>query len=218
MLKEKTIAYQTLELEHYDLQQKESSLRIQIQTQLLPEIKQKDDEINALRDQFDKVALEKTLLTQEKDQLMEKLLEARQQLILHEADNNRLQQLIIDLNQELSTLREQGPASSNTHSLQLLEFTATIDSERLKLRNLTIENNFYHQTTTIFLTIRKILDKEKDYCYMLAAECERAAESGNDKRVEINEAIKLCREQTAKLDGKLKAILDRARQAQREMQ
>jgi len=33
-----------------------------------------------------------------------------------------------------------------------------------------MENNFYHQTTTVFLTIKKIIDKEKKFCFMFAEE------------------------------------------------
>jgi hypothetical protein len=49
------------------------------------------------------------------------------------------------------------------------ELEAKLDRKRVRIRELDIENNFYHQTTTIFLTIKKIIEKEKQFCFMLAS-------------------------------------------------
>lgn len=44
--------------------------------------------------------------------------------------------------------------------LQKMMVTADSRCEGLKK-----ENDFYHKITTLFLTIRKVIDKEKKFCY-----------------------------------------------------
>ena len=33
-----------------------------------------------------------------------------------------------------------------------------------------VENQFYHQTISVLLTIKKVIEKEKQYCFKFAAE------------------------------------------------
>jgi len=38
-----------------------------------------------------------------------------------------------------------------------------------KVKTLDAENNFYHQSTTLFMTIKKVMETEKKLCYQLAS-------------------------------------------------
>ena len=91
---------------------------------------------------------------------------------------------------------------------KMIELEAKIAKKRQKAKELDIENNFYHQTTTIFLTIKKIIEKEKQYCFLLA----KTDSKETQKREEIMEGIKLCQKQTEKLDAKLRSVLINAKQ------
>jgi archaellum component FlaC len=52
--------------------------------------------------------------------------------------------------------------------LKLQELTDKLHKSKEKKRLLDKENNFYNQTTTVFLTIKKVIEKEKKYCFMMA--------------------------------------------------
>jgi len=73
-----------------------------------------------------------------------------------------------------------------------------------KKKALNVENNFYHQTTTVFLTIKKIIDKEKKFCFMYAEE-----QNVLEKK-RLMDAIHKCRDQVQKLDIRLKVLLEEA--------
>jgi hypothetical protein len=51
---------------------------------------------------------------------------------------------------------------------RLGELESKLQRKRERIRTLERENNFYHQTTTIFLTIKKVMEKEKQFCFLLA--------------------------------------------------
>lgn len=51
---------------------------------------------------------------------------------------------------------------------RLGELESKLQRKRERIRTLECENNFYHQTTTIFLTIKKVMEKEKQFCFLLA--------------------------------------------------
>lgn len=40
-----------------------------------------------------------------------------------------------------------------------------LDKADARCEGLKRENDFYHKTTTLFLTIKKVIDKEKKFCY-----------------------------------------------------
>jgi len=42
--------------------------------------------------------------------------------------------------------------------------------KKAKIQRLGKENEFYHQIVTIFLTLKKVIETENKYCYMLATE------------------------------------------------
>lgn len=45
-----------------------------------------------------------------------------------------------------------------------------LDKKRSKCKALDLENSFYHEITTVFLTLKKVMEKEKKYCYMMATD------------------------------------------------
>lgn len=81
------------------------------------------------------------------------------------------------------------------------ELEGKLQRKRDRIRKLERENNFYHQTTTIFLTIKKVMEKEKQFCFILAdmPSLESTYNTPSDtsqglrKRKEIMEGIELCR-------------------------
>jgi hypothetical protein len=50
--------------------------------------------------------------------------------------------------------------------VQLLE--SKLEKKVLKIELLDRENDFYNQIITLFLTIKKVIEKEKMYCYVMA--------------------------------------------------
>ena len=45
------------------------------------------------------------------------------------------------------------------------EMQNKVYKKKEKIKKLNSENNIFHQTTTIFLTIKKIVEKEKKFCF-----------------------------------------------------
>lgn len=58
------------------------------------------------------------------------------------------------------------------------------------MKKLDRENNFYHQITTIFLTIKKVIEKEKKFCFLMAQETDVL------KKRQIMDGINMCREKS----------------------
>lgn len=73
---------------------------------------------------------------------------------------------------------------------KIQELEHKLDKKRVKAKQLNLENNFYHQTTQLFLTIKKIVEKEKKFCFMMAQEADVL------KKKQLMDAINLCGEKT----------------------
>lgn len=84
---------------------------------------------------------------------------------------------------------------------KLSELEIKLDKKRSKIKALNVENNFYHQTTQLFLTIKKIVDKEKKFCFMMAQEQDVL------KKKQLMDGINMCGEKTKQLDTKLAKLL-----------
>lgn len=75
-----------------------------------------------------------------------------------------------------------------------------------KVKTLDVENNFYHQSTTLFLTIKKVMETEKSLCFKLANT------SSQEKKETVENGIVQCQENVAQLELKLKKLLNKTKQ------
>ena len=66
------------------------------------------------------------------------------------------------------------------------EYQKKIQRYREEKKQLDMENTFYHQLTSVFITVKKVGDKEKKFCYLMATE------DNVMKKREIMEGIKRC--------------------------
>lgn len=90
------------------------------------------------------------------------------------------------------------------------ELMAKIENKRQKLEWMRRENEFYNQIITVFLTIRKVIEKEKKYCYMLATEKDVLMKK------QLMDGITMCGDKSQQLDDKLKKLLRTVKQQQNQ--
>eukprot|EP00347_Sterkiella_histriomuscorum_P007684 403347970 len=130
----------------------------------------------------------------------------------------------IEMNQELkkqvSNLESQLLFGGNSTNEERIEFEKQKMREKLEelltqqvldqeqIETLNRENEFYNQIITLFLTIQKVSDKEKKYCYMMASETDIL------KKSQLMEAISQCGDKAKQLDDKLRKILRQVRKNQ----
>lgn len=74
---------------------------------------------------------------------------------------------------------------------QIDQLIMQLKQSKEKVKSLDAENNFYHQSTTLFLTIKKVMETEKSLCYKLASTDSML------KREAIENGIVQCQENNA---------------------
>lgn len=137
----------------------------------------KQGDFDRLKDQYEQVKRRLKEVEEEKDELYDKNLA---------------------LKKERSVLESQAmmfgdPGNSGMNDFEKNKLKENIEKlydklekKKEKITRLDRENNFYHQTTTIFLTIKKVIEKEKKYCFMLATETDVL------KKKQLMDAITMC--------------------------
>lgn len=136
--------------------------------------------------QIDRLSNTNQRLEEEKARLNEQLSKERAKIKQMFDENDALQDKIMELKGQQVELGLGGAENfgderdQNSSNISLPEFErnkmkAAIDelNSRCKTlrdsnKRLDAENNFFHQSTTVFLTLKKVMEAEKQLCYQLA--------------------------------------------------
>ena len=93
-------------------------------------------------------------------------------------------------------------------------------------KRLDAENNFFHQSTTVFINLKKVMEIEKQLCYQLATLAgennpkqdimdEETEEDYRQHKVKLEGGISKCQDNVGKLEKKLKKILSKVKSVQK---
>lgn len=99
-------------------------------------------------------------------------------------------------------------------------------SMREENKRLDAENNFFHQSTTVFINLKKVMEIEKQLCYQLATlasekidvaqkglgiQDEEEMEEYAQHKLKLESGIGKCQDNVEKLEKKLKKILSKVK-------
>lgn len=210
-----------LETELQILQQNENSQQYEI-----------SKESKNLKKQIDKLGVTEQRLQDENARLNEQLTDQRGKLKNLIDENDQLQDKVLEL-KGLQVDRGIEPNADerdvgNTSNVSLPEFerskmrqaidelNARCKTLRDQNKRLDAENNFFHQSTTVFLTLKKVMEAEKQLCYQLAQLAHgkqpadrNALQQRKEQKESLENAIAKCRENISVLELKLKKVMMR---------